>query len=281
MDINADEHESARSVPVMIPLGKGLWNNIRQGQGYTPAAYTMPTLGTNLALALWTDAAGEGQGATHGITQETAQQVHSAAHRELALAAGDGEALQVHSQHDHGGGNVAIALGPGDMIATAVSAGGTINIRNAGETIHLHLTQHAWSVIRHPTQANLQAARHNIDATVQVELELVTGTVWHYQRRRHPVSNNRETVPPNGGGNHNSAATRRRPRPGYNQRGESCTDIFDRRNRNLGRLSSAHAARAMGILHTRCGGGPQSLSGRSCPGSRRRNPIIVWNGRTP
>ena len=57
MDINADEHESARSVPVMIPLGKGLWNNIRQGQGYTPAAYTMPTLGTNLALALWTDAA--------------------------------------------------------------------------------------------------------------------------------------------------------------------------------------------------------------------------------
>ena len=27
MHISADEHESARSVPVMIPLGKGLWNN--------------------------------------------------------------------------------------------------------------------------------------------------------------------------------------------------------------------------------------------------------------
>ena len=35
MDISADEYERARSVPVMIPLGRGLWNNIRRGHGYT------------------------------------------------------------------------------------------------------------------------------------------------------------------------------------------------------------------------------------------------------
>ena len=280
MDINADEHERARSVPVMIPLGKGLWNNIRQGQGYTPAAYTMPTLGTNLALALWTDAAGEGQGVTHGITQETARQVHNAAHREPALATENEEALQVHSQHDHGGGNVAIALGPGDMIATAVSAGGTINIRNAGETIHLHLTQHAWSVIRHPTQANLQAARHNIDATVQVEMELVIGTVWHHQRRRHPVSRNRETVPPTGSEDRTSSA------PGEDR---------DRGTTSEGIHARTPSAATIGTL----GGSLQHMRHVQWESSHNvaavdPNPlvadlareaageaIIVWNGRTP
>ena len=104
---------------------------------------------------------------------------------------GEGDAFQIHSQYDHGSGNVIIALGPGDMIITAVSIGGTINIRNAGEAMHLPLTQHAWTVIRHPTQANLQAARHNIDAFVQVEMESVTGTVWHHQRRRQVVTRHR------------------------------------------------------------------------------------------
>ena len=47
-------------------------------------------------------------------------------------------------------------------------------------------------MIRHPTQANLQAARHNIDAFVQVEMESVTGTVWLHQRRRHVGTRHRD-----------------------------------------------------------------------------------------
>ena len=39
MDICADEFERARSAPVMIPLGAGLWNAIRYENGPTPAAY--------------------------------------------------------------------------------------------------------------------------------------------------------------------------------------------------------------------------------------------------
>ena len=58
--------------------------------------------------------------------------------------------------------------------------------------MHLPLAQHAWTVIRHPAQANLQAARHNIDAFVQVEIESVTGTVWHHQRRRRAATRYRD-----------------------------------------------------------------------------------------
>ena len=158
MDISADEHERARSVPVMIPIGRGLWNNIRHGHGYTPAAYTMPTLGTHLALALWPETADGGHDASPGVPQDVAHQAHRTIQHKPTLETGEGDSLQIHSQHDHGSGNVIIALGPGDMIITAVSIGGTINIRNAGEAIHLPLTQHAWTVIRHPTQANLKAA---------------------------------------------------------------------------------------------------------------------------
>ena len=194
MDISADDHERARSVPVMIPSGRGLWNSIRHGHGYTPAAYILPKLGTHLALALWPETADGGHDASPGVPQDIAHQAHRAIHHEPILATGEGDALQIHSRHDHGSGNVIIALGPGDMIITAVSIGGTINIRSAGEAIHLPLTQHAWTVIRHPTQANLQAARYNIDASVQVEMELVTGTVWHHQRRRQVVTSRRNTV---------------------------------------------------------------------------------------
>ena len=90
------------------------------------------------------------------------------------------------------GTSLSHCVGPGDMINTAVSNGGTINIRSASEAMHLPLTQHAWTVIRHPTQANLQAARHNIDAFVQIEIESVTGTVWHHQRRRRAATRYRD-----------------------------------------------------------------------------------------
>ena len=116
-----------------------------------------------------------------GVTQDVAHEARRATQAEAIPETGEGDPIQIHSQFS---GNVIIALGPGDMIITAVSNGCTINIRNAGEAMHLPLTQHAWTVIRHPTQANLQAARHNIDAFVQVEIESATGTVWHHQRRR-------------------------------------------------------------------------------------------------
>ena len=98
--------------------------------------------------------------------------------------------MQTHSRYGHGMGNIMVALAPGDMIITAVSNGGTINIKNACEVSQLCLTHHAWTAIRHPIQANLQAVRHNIDSFVQVELEPVTGIVWHYQRRRQPSMRN-------------------------------------------------------------------------------------------
>ena len=118
----------------------------------------MPTLGTHLALALWPETADGGHDASPGVPQDVAHQAHRTIQHKPTLETGEGDSLQIHSQHDHGSGNVIIALGPGDMIITAVSIGGTINIRNAGEAIHLPLTQHAWTVIRHPTQANLKAA---------------------------------------------------------------------------------------------------------------------------
>ena len=186
MDICADEYERARSVPVMIPLGRGLWNTIRRDNGSTPAAYTMPTLGTHLALALWPESADGERSTSPGVTQDVAHEVRRAAQVTAIAEAEEGDPIQIHSQYNHGSGNVMIALGPGDMITTAVSNGGTINIRNACESMHPSLTQHAWTVIRHPIQANLQAARHNIDASAQIGLESVTGTVWHYQRRRQP-----------------------------------------------------------------------------------------------
>ena len=96
--------------------------------------------------------------------------------------------MQMRSRYNHGRGNVMIALAPGDMTITSVANGGTISIINACEALHLSLAQHAWTVIRHPIQANLQSARHNIDPVVQIELESVTGVVWHYQRRCQPES---------------------------------------------------------------------------------------------
>ena len=137
MDISADEHERARSVPVMIPIGRGLWNNMRRGHGYTPAAYTMPTLGTHLALALWPETTDGGHDSTPGVPQDVAHQAYRTTQQEPTLGTGEEDAIQIHSQYDHGSGNVIIALGPGDMIITAVSTGGTINIRSAGEAIRL------------------------------------------------------------------------------------------------------------------------------------------------
>ena len=83
-------------------------------------------------------------------------------------------------------GNIMVALAPGDMIVTAVFNGGTIKIRSACEVIQMSLTHHAWVAICHPLQANPQAARHIIVPVVQIELESVTGIVWHYQGRRQP-----------------------------------------------------------------------------------------------
>ena len=137
MDISADEYERARSVPVMIPLGRGLWNNIRRDRGHTPAAYAMPTLGTHLALALWPETADGGRGSSPGVPQDVAHQVRRAMQTWSTLEMREGGTLQIHSQHGHGSGNVILALGPGDVIIIAVSIGGTINIRNAGEAMHL------------------------------------------------------------------------------------------------------------------------------------------------
>ena len=55
MDIHADDTADARTVPVMIPLGGGVWSRISGNGGGTPAAYTMPSLGTHLALTIWAD----------------------------------------------------------------------------------------------------------------------------------------------------------------------------------------------------------------------------------
>ena len=223
MDICADDYERARSVAVMIPLGRGLRNTIRRDHGYTPAAYTMPTLGTHLALALWPESANGGRDASPGVPQDVAYQARRATQAEPTPETGEEDTFQIHSQYDHGSGNVIIALGPGDMIITAVSIGGTINIRNAGEAMHLPLTQHAWAVIRHPAQANLQAARHNIDAFVQVEMESVTGTVWHHQRRRHVVTRHRDPTTSSESAEQNAPATdgrfgQRRPNEEANPR---------------------------------------------------------------
>ena len=147
-----------------------------------------PTLGTHLALALWPESADGGRSTSPGVTQDVAHEARRATQVEAIPETGEGDPIQIHSQYDHGSGNVRIALGPGDMIITAVSNGGTINIRSACEAMHLPLTQHAWTVVRHPIQANLQVARHNIDAFAQLEIESVTGTVWHQQRRRRPVT---------------------------------------------------------------------------------------------
>ena len=165
---------------------RGLWNTIRRENGSTPAAYTMPTLGTHLALALWPESPDGERNASAGVTQDVAHEARRAAQATTIVETEEEYPMQIHSRYDHGMGNVMIALAPGDMIITAVPNGGTINIRSACEALQLSLIQHAWTAIRHPIQANLHAARHSIDSLVQIELESVTGTVWHYQRRRQP-----------------------------------------------------------------------------------------------
>ena len=186
MDICADESERARSVPVMIPLGGGLWNAIRHENGSTRAAYTMPMLGTHLALALWPEPQDGDRSASAGATQDVANEARRTVQAATITESGGEDVMQIHSRYEHDMGNVIIALGPGDMIITAVSNGGTISIKNACETLQLSLTHYAWTTIRHPIQAILQAARHNIDSFVQIELGSVTSVVWHYQGRRQP-----------------------------------------------------------------------------------------------
>ena len=185
-DICADEFERARSAPFMIPLGGGLWNATRQENGSTPAAYTMPTLGTQLALALRPEPQDGDRNASTGVAQDIANEAFRTVRTVADTEPWGEDDMHIHSRYAHGMGNIMIALAPGDMIITAVSNGGTISIRNACEVLQLSLTHRAWTAIRHPSQANLQAARHNIDSFVQIELEAVTGTVWHYQRKRQP-----------------------------------------------------------------------------------------------
>ena len=72
MDIYADETERARSAPVMIPLGGGIWNATRQENGSSPAAYTIPSLGTQLALALWPGQQAENAPTLNGVAQANA-----------------------------------------------------------------------------------------------------------------------------------------------------------------------------------------------------------------
>ena len=93
------------------------------------------------------------------------------------------------------------------MIVTAVSNGGTIKIRSACEVMHITLTRHVWVAICHPIQANLQAARHNIDPVVQIEIESVTGIVWHYQRRRQPNRWSKDSEEPAGTPERNTTGT--------------------------------------------------------------------------
>ena len=120
MDICADELERARSVLVMIPLGGGLWNTVQYENGSTPAGYTMPTLGTHLALALWPESHNGGRHASDGVTQDVAHEARRAA-QATTIAESEGEdAMQIQSRYDHGMGNVMIALAPGDIIITAV-----------------------------------------------------------------------------------------------------------------------------------------------------------------
>ena len=134
-DICADEFERARSAPVMIPLGGGLWNAIRHENGSTPAAYTMPTLGTHLALALWSEPQNDDRNASAGVTQDVANEARKAAQAATNAESGGEDDMQIHSRYGHGMGNVMIALAPGDMIVTAVSNGGTIGIKNACEVL--------------------------------------------------------------------------------------------------------------------------------------------------
>ena len=157
----------------MIPLGSGIWNATRQENGSSPAAYTMPSLGAQLALALWPGQLPENARTFNGVAQENANDALRAARATSATGTAGGEAIRIHSQYDHGMGNIMMALAPGDMIVTAVSNGGTIKVRSACEVIQISLTHHAWVAICRPPQANLQAARHIIDPVVQIGLESV------------------------------------------------------------------------------------------------------------
>ena len=192
MDIYADEIERARSAPVMIPPGGGIWNATRQDNGSSPAAYTMPSLGTQLALALWPGQHAENAPTLNGVAQANANDAPRAVRTTLAIDTAGEDSIRIHSQYDHW------PIAPGDMIVTAVSNGGTIKIRSACEVIQISLTHHAWVAICHPFQANLQAARHIIDPVAQIELESVTGIVWHYRRRRQPNRWGTDTEEPTG-----------------------------------------------------------------------------------
>ena len=121
VDICADEFERARSVPVMKPLGRGIWNTIRCDNGSTPAAYAMPTLGTHLALALWPESADNERSASAGVTQDVANEVRRAAQAATIVGTDGGDPMRMHSRYKHSRGNVMIALAPGDMIITAVA----------------------------------------------------------------------------------------------------------------------------------------------------------------
>ena len=170
MDIYADETERARSAPVVIPLGGGIWNATRQENGSSPAAHTMPSPGTQLALALWPGLQAESARTPNGVAQANANDALRVARAASAIDTDGEEAIRIHSRYDHGMGNIMMAIAPGDMIVTAVPNGGTIKIRSACEVIQISLTHHAWVAICRPLQANLQAARHTIDPVVQIEL---------------------------------------------------------------------------------------------------------------
>ena len=64
-----------------------------------------------------------GRDASPGVTQDVAYQARRATQAEPIPETGEEDPFQVHSQYDHGSGNVINALGPGDMIITAVSIG--------------------------------------------------------------------------------------------------------------------------------------------------------------
>lgn len=194
IEVHTEGQRQRRQVPILIPLGGGTWRETAGEAGATPAAYTMPSLGTQIALALWPGYPEASDSAVEGVPQEEAHEVR--AHTMNMIAEVDHDAMHLHSLLENGLTNISVALGPGDIIIAAVAAGGSIRIRDACEGVEVVLPHHASVAITHPNQAGMHAARHLIDETTQIALESVTGAVWHYQRRRRTVGLNSRTGPP-------------------------------------------------------------------------------------
>ena len=146
----------------MIALGGGVWAPSQAAATVaTPASYSMPTLGTQVALALRANTSEE-QAQPRDIPREVAVAALGAGRASHLVSEVEDSALQAHSYHSDGLANMSIALASGDIIIAAVALGGLIRVRDACEGLKC----------RSNTRRGLQSYNLTLSASAQLGILL-------------------------------------------------------------------------------------------------------------